>query len=55
MDVSVKMSDSSWYSNLRMAGTADVVCSIPALVHGFFLVQVPKFDLDLVQCKVQEG
>ena len=41
------MSDSSWCSNSRMAGTVDVVCSIPVLAHGFFLDQVPRFDLDL--------
>ena len=51
--VSVKMSDWSWCSNSRMAGTMGVVCSILALVHNFFLGQAPKFDLDLVKCKVR--
>lgn len=51
--VSVKMSDWSWNSNSRMAGTVDVVCSIPVLVHSFSLGQAPKSDLDLVKCKVR--
>ena len=49
VSVSVKMSDSSWYSNSRMAGTVDVVCSILVLARGFFLGQAPRFDLDLVK------
>lgn len=52
--VSVKTIDSSWYSDSRMVGTVDVVCSILVLVHDFFLAQTPRFDLDLVKFKVQE-
>lgn len=47
VSVSVKMTDSSWYSNSRMAGTVDIVCSILVPAHDFFLAQAPKFDLHL--------
>lgn len=50
--VSVKMSDLSWCSNSRTAGTVDVVYSILVLARSFFLGQAPRFDLDLVKCKV---
>lgn len=52
VSVSVKTTDSSCYSNWRMAGTVDVVCSILVPAHGFSLAQAPKFDLDLEKAKV---